>query len=410
MATNVNGRFFISYRRGQQREAEVDRLSLAMAIRGIPSWVDRRDLAMRPTIEELEKILASSETAGAVLYMTSDILADSEGEASSIIRKIEAPRIVERARRDDRFVAIVLIAPDLTYEDGPRIYGTGVDLAFLPGRNSIRVPAEGLSGAQASTVSAKILRERLNAVKGALEPNDPLRISLYTRVAAPIDGTISLPLDWSSQFNGRHCDQARWDNLLLPALKDVMSEVRREVSGREIVGSGQLGIPAAIALGETFSSTSGLNLIWMQTYLGKTEPWRLGPKLADSGIRVTTSPRNLKGTDIALLISVTQDVAPEVNEFLSSLPGLAAIVRVETERTELSAEAASTLAQEARAALIKARAEYRASGVIHVFLAGPVGLAVLVGQQLNTFAAIQTYERDPNLTPTYVASCMVKPV
>ena len=39
-----------------------------------------------------------------------------------------------------------------------------------------------------------------------------------------------------------------------------------------------------------------------------------------------------------------------------------------------------------------ARQEYRPLGVVHLFMAVPVGLAMLIGQQLNTFGDIQTYE------------------
>ena len=36
--------------------------------------------------------------------------------------------------------------------------------------------------------------------------------------------------------------------------------------------------------------------------------------------------------------------------------------------------------------------EYRLKGSIHLFIAGPAGLAFLIGQQLNTFGTITVYE------------------
>jgi hypothetical protein len=39
-----------------------------------------------------------------------------------------------------------------------------------------------------------------------------------------------------------------------------------------------------------------------------------------------------------------------------------------------------------------ARREYGNIGTVHLFMAAPAGLAMLIGQLLNTFGAVQTYE------------------
>ena len=39
-----------------------------------------------------------------------------------------------------------------------------------------------------------------------------------------------------------------------------------------------------------------------------------------------------------------------------------------------------------------ARREYGSIGTVHLFMAAPAGIAVLVGQLLNTLGAVQTYE------------------
>jgi hypothetical protein len=38
------------------------------------------------------------------------------------------------------------------------------------------------------------------------------------------------------------------------------------------------------------------------------------------------------------------------------------------------------------------RREYGNIGTVHLFMAAPAGRAMLVGQLLNTFGAVQTYE------------------
>ena len=38
---------------------------------------------------------------------------------------------------------------------------------------------------------------------------------------------------------------------------------------------------------------------------------------------------------------------------------------------------------------------------LHLFLACPLAMAVLIGQKLNTFSACHLYEHDPGATPSY---------
>ena len=38
---------------------------------------------------------------------------------------------------------------------------------------------------------------------------------------------------------------------------------------------------------------------------------------------------------------------------------------------------------------------------LHLFLACPLAMAVLVGQKLNTFSACHLYELDPGASPSY---------
>ena len=38
---------------------------------------------------------------------------------------------------------------------------------------------------------------------------------------------------------------------------------------------------------------------------------------------------------------------------------------------------------------------------LHLFLACPLAMAVLIGQKLNTFSDCHLYEHDPNASPSY---------
>jgi hypothetical protein len=60
-----------------------------------------------------------------------------------------------------------------------------------------------------------------------------------------------------------------------------------------------------------------------------------------------------------------------------------------------------------RDALIEAR-QLGCSGTLHTFLAVPAGLAVLIGQNLNTFLPIQTYEHDRDAVPAYQPAYLLR--
>jgi len=47
-------------------------------------------------------------------------------------------------------------------------------------------------------------------------------------------------------------------------------------------------------------------------------------------------------------------------------------------------------------------------GTVHVFLAGPVGLGVLLGEELNALSGIVTYEFCPSEPIPYIAATVLK--
>jgi hypothetical protein len=61
-------------------------------------------------------------------------------------------------------------------------------------------------------------------------------------------------------------------------------------------------------------------------------------------------------------------------------------------------------------ALRQARDRWQPRGRIHLFLAVPAGLAMMIGQTLNTFGAIQTYEHvGPDTVGIYRTAALLQP-
>jgi hypothetical protein len=60
--------------------------------------------------------------------------------------------------------------------------------------------------------------------------------------------------------------------------------------------------------------------------------------------------------------------------------------------------------------LRKARAELQPRGAVHLFLAVPAGLAMMIGQVLNTFGPVRTYEHvATDAVGTYQPAALLEP-
>jgi hypothetical protein len=127
--------------------------------------------------------------------------------------------------------------------------------------------------------------------------------------------------------------------------------------------------------------------------------WRLSETDVAPDIEVEqTQAQALAARDLAVLVSVTGDVEPAVRA-TPGLPKFRAIVSIRppaaTARCDLSQPGhASYVAHLVVRALRNARKVYPTVERTHLFIAAPVGVAVLIGQQLNALGPIHTYEHD----------------
>jgi hypothetical protein len=205
-------------------------------------------------------------------------------------------------------------------------------------------------------------------------------------------------LDWSGRFTGRETDTVTWHNILVPALREVATALRIHGGGRPVIASGLLSIPTATALGVAFLAQAGQSVSWTQYTPGRSDQlWAFNAPREVTGFVVKTTERDIAATDHAVLVSVADDVEPAFSQTpTNSLPAFRAITRVfhpEHRRFDIvSPGQAADIAGTVVEALRTARQTYRPMGSIHLFMAVPVGLAMLIGQGLNTFGDVQTYE------------------
>lgn len=387
--TDPTGRSFLSYRRTRVDEAAL--LIQAQHDRGIPTWQDVRNLGSAPTEDEIRQVLADPTTASAILFITPEV------ESSPIIRNVEVPHIVQRAETADGFFVVPLAAGGLDYGAAAEATSNHLSAQNLAYWNMTKASAPTVCPQTAGQIANRVLAQRLRAIDCFLPRGEALRLGLFVRRAPPFEPGIALALDWTERFTEKETTAEIWQKALLPALAEIAAAVRQYAPGRAIEAYGLPTLPAALALGCAFLSTGGIELRWRQTTQARPDQlWSVTQARKTSGFQFRASSHDPAARDIAVLISVADNVEPLFAATRKSLPSLRAVIHIARPGSYPhlinSPGEAADVAHIVQDALREARRQYGNIGTVHLFAAIPAGLAVLVGQRLNTFGLVQTYE------------------
>jgi hypothetical protein len=406
--TDVTGRSFLSYRRTRLNEARL--LIEAQHDIGIPTWQDLSELDAGHTDALLRETLEAETTANAVCWLTPDI------ETSNTITRTELPGIVKRIDRNDGFFMVPVAAGGLDYKDVTRVVGTYLGTHDLGQWNVRKVPSDPISANDAADVAGLVLKRRIQEISKRLSPAEPLRLVLNTRKKPAFEPGVALSLDWTHRFDGRMAKPPEaWKDHLLPALETVAKTCEQHAPGRPVIAEGLCALPAAVALGAAFLTTRRLPLAWRQVSPKRApEVWSLSEKPESSGFSAEIRPADVSGDDVALLVSVASSVEAAFGASRAKLPTFRALVAVtrpgsyphDIEAPGQAADIVRVIAE----ALRKARDTFQPRGTIHLFLAVPAGLAMMIGQTLNTFGPIQTYEHvGTDAVGIYETAALLKP-
>ena len=395
--TDPTGRSFLSYRRS--RSDECARLITSQRERGIPTWRDVDDLNTEPTETELRRVLRDDGVANAVLWIS------PETADSPMIRNVEAPVAVERHGRGDGFFVVPVAAGGLGYQEAAKAIRNSVSLFNVANWNMIKIGSDPATDEDIDNVANQVLKQRLQAIAAYLPADAPLRISFNTRRAGGNQPGAALSIDWSHRFGGDHNREASaeaWRLKLLPALTDVKQAVEQVLPNRQLLVSGFASLPAATALGCELMATSGIDTAWEQRMPdGDTQTWSLKSDREDTGFSVRTLDGDFESGDLAVMVSVNNDVAQAVASSEGKTGPFRAYVHVNRDDSRQGAVLetpgqAVDIARKTVEAARRARGEYAINGQVHLFMAVPVGLAMLIGQLLNTLGPVQTYEHIPS--------------
>jgi hypothetical protein len=177
---------------------------------------------------------------------------------------------------------------------------------------------------------------------------------------------------------------------LRPQLHEAVEEIRRQ-GYRDVIVTGTMRLPTAFAVGVELSDVAGFSVAYRQ----RGQDWSSGGDLPPVEL-VRNELEVGQGDELAVGISIAADLTDDVVQYLNNaeVPVAAFVNLTPSGGVDRHALASPDEARGYTQALINAiRAEAR-SGTrrLHLFQAGPVALALLLGHIWNRLPETQLYE------------------
>ena len=354
-----------------------------MRRRGLLSWRDRKDQHLgAPTDPAVEEAIKKG-TDGFALYGSPNVL------KSWYVWNREWPPAYLRhqAERDAGQAVPYPLTPIFVGIEPEDLKQAAIDQgAVMPNPfNGERLVAADPASRRA--VARGLLRVAL--ARRCATSTRPLRLHLTTFGFAD-DHEGDLVVDWTDDFAGPAVPWAE----LIAARDDLKQELARTSHPLELTVQGRL-VPAFV-FGHAFPRAAGIQLA-----IGRHR-WQVGMDGDSSVVACSTEARSGDGRAAAVLVSLARQVDVAAEQAIAALPnGVGRVVRigltdsVREVDAEVAAAASQTFGQVLR--------DLSDTGVrdVHLFIAAPTELAMLMGSAINAGPAITLYHRlDGLYTPS----------
>jgi hypothetical protein len=260
------------------------------------------------------------------------------------------------------------------------------------------------------------IQHEIDKLNGRLQRGSVVTVDLVTFAGAATSGGAQERLDLSAMFQPAPPTLESWTTELLPQLI-ILQQQLAAAKHRVVAVRPKAHLSAGYAFGYVFRETTGFDL-WVEQPLrntGQSQWWRTDEPAAPGTpleLERAAGPSRAKRADTSIEISAT----PDVDIRASVTQAIQALKLPIRQRIQLSLPAgaqvqdgshALAMAHQVRSAIRKARNEHPQQ-LIHLFGAMPIGLAVLLGSQLNACEPVQCYEFD-RIANVYQPACLLKP-
>lgn len=387
---DVFGPLFLSYRQSDGSET-VAELAWLLRAAGIPVWRDKDDLPPGDTADRLREAMADG-LSGATLVITEDIA------ASSIVRNIEAPKLIDLHRNDPRFQ--LLIANDVAK-------GTGSMDYLAPDRLLGRVEDD-LKGVDQSatstdglfTIARKALAHRMAQHRAAVDAGGRFELTIQTRNIGQVYDRTGAQLDIRIRRSNHEklpnpagLEDLRRTLALLPdAITSTGAQLVRVGGGAHLSVAFTLGIALPSSRIGQLQVVDQRSDVWAS---GREANVSLTPTLQFDVAKHTAVHSSGGRPRVAIyvdLLPTQSDAAFEryLDEFGDSLAAHG-IVR-SPQRGLLDPSEAGAVASEV-AGLVRQLSAAHSNARVDLLLAVPFGIAVLIGRLCNTLR-VRLFEWD----------------
>jgi hypothetical protein len=216
----------------------------------------------------------------------------------------------------------------------------------------------------------------------------------------PVTGDATVVLDWVDYFSGEEPRTRRgvrqpgnWDSVLRPQMQEAARAIR--VAGYcHVLVRGQMRLPCWFAAGAHLSEVAGFQVTSMQ--LGTlwssadTDPVLDEPPIVLHDTVAGTGP------DLAIGMAVAMDPTPDVRAYLAAVPSVGRYVALSLApgpgRRMITSSAHATAATVGIRDLVRQLARDHGAQRLHLFLAVPHGLALLLGHLWDRMPPTLLYE------------------
>ncbi len=231
------------------------------------------------------------------------------------------------------------------------------------------------------------------------EPADrtPIGIRSFLRFAEHLEDETAHLLCLLPFFDARRIrNRSDWQQHIGPQIKSFLSLTTGR-SGRYLL---HLDAHSSIALlaGNVLDTKSGVDVALVQRGAGKTAIWEFDPVSPPHSPAATgrVEAGNDGGTDIAVALSVSNEISPEVIEYVRTrLPTVGKILLISAAPgpSQFAVRDASHAFQIAEAAIGIVRANRTpGGGTLHLFSSAPNSVLFFLGRMTTGLGRIQAYE------------------
>lgn len=232
----------------------------------------------------------------------------------------------------------------------------------------------------------------------AQEPYAVLAIKALDDGPQPLDPSVSL--DWVDRFTGDEARNRRglkipeeWETLLRPQLLRAQQTLRA-LGARRVLISGTMRLPTWFTAAVIFQETAGFTPAKIKDGELWTKPTsRIDPATLTLSPPVSDLPR---GVDVALALAISCDPTADITRYLAEsgrhMPVITVSPRGGPSNTSITDSRHGYAVALAIRNLAREIARTVNPPVLHLFLAAPAGLAVLLGGVWDRVPTTQTYE------------------